>query len=70
MLDPGPLHLIAGKTDAETAAEFRSALRPLLEQIAAIMADARRKGMNVGWAIAFDQYGRPQITSIDVTKPL
>lgn len=70
MLDPAPLHIVASKTDAETAAEIRAGLRPLLEQVANIMADARRRGLNVGWAISFDQYGRPQITSIDVTKPL
>lgn len=62
--------LVPTKSDAETAAEIRKDLRPLLEQVANIMADARRKGLTVGWAIAFDQHGRPQINSIDVTKPL
>jgi hypothetical protein len=65
-----PVALVPGKPDPELAAELRADLRPLLEQIAAIMSKARRNGLNVAWAITWDQFGRPVIQTIDVMRPL
>jgi hypothetical protein len=64
------LSLVPSKTDAEMAQEIRAELRPLLEQIASIMGRARKSGMNIGWAIGWDNYGRAVINQIDVNKPL
>jgi hypothetical protein len=64
------IEFVAGKTDADLAAEFRAELRPLVEQIAKIMERARRHGLNTGFAITWDAYGRAIVQQIDVTRPL
>lgn len=62
--------LVPNKGDAEVAAEIRADLKPLLEQVAVVMARARKAGFNTGWSIGWDAYGRPIVNAIDITKPL
>lgn len=69
MNDPIKL-AVDGRNDAERATDYRTRLRPLLEQVAAIVYEARKEGFIVGFALAPDQYGRTQVGNIDVTKPL
>lgn len=70
MNDPIKLTAVDGRNDAERAATIRSNLRPLLEQVAQIVTDARKDGLIVSFNISPDQYGRCQVTALDVTKPL
>ena len=68
-----PAHLVEmtlGKTDIELAADYRAELRPLLELVCAIMENARKRGLKIGFNIAPDLYGRQVVQFIDVTRPL
>jgi hypothetical protein len=57
-------------SDREVAEEIRAELRPVLEAAAAIQQRARARGLDIGWQIVTDQFGRIQVGPISVTKPL
>lgn len=61
-----PLH----KTDEQKAVEIREAIREPLERIAAIMSQAHRDGLKVGFAINMDGFGRFQAPPVEITKAL
>lgn len=69
-MEVSPVALVPGRTDAEIADEIRRELRPALEEVASVFMMARRHGLNVGFAIEWDSFGRAVIGSINVTKPL
>ncbi len=58
------------KTDPEKAAQIRAMLTPVLEQVCAIVGDARANGLIVSFNIAPDQFGRVKVQALDITKPL
>ena len=62
--------LDARPTDADLANQYRARMRAILEPAALLMAEARAHGLEIGFSIATDQYGRPFIPPITVTKPL
>ena len=57
-------------SEKEIAEGLRAELRPVLEAAAAIQQRARAHGLEVGWNIGTDQFGRIQVGPISVTKPL
>jgi hypothetical protein len=56
--------------DKKLAAELRAEMRALLEKIAELQNRAARAGMQVGFALARDQFGRNFVQSVDVVKIL
>lgn len=67
----GNLHAITPpKTDAVIAQELRDQLRPLLEQICAKMDRSRAEGMQLGWSITMNGFGKSVISEITVMKLL
>lgn len=65
-----PLALVPGKTDAETAAELREALKVCLNDAAKIMERARAAGLVVSWNIGPDSFGRFRVNDINIVRPL
>ena len=59
-----------GQSDADKAAAYRAEITPLLERVVEVVARAKKDGLNIGFNISPDQYGRPKIQTIDVVKPL
>jgi hypothetical protein len=59
-----------GKRDEDIAAELKAELRPHLEAIVALQNKAAGHGMQIGFQLARDQYGRNFVQTIDVVKPL
>jgi hypothetical protein len=59
-----------GRRDEDIAAELRAELRPLLESVAAIQNRATKHGLQIGWQLARDAFGRNFVQSIEVIKPL
>lgn len=70
MTEPVHLNPVPGKSDAEKAAAYRERLRPLLQQVADVITEARREGLIVNFNIAPDEFGRAQVGNIGVTRPL
>ena len=58
------------RTEQQKADDIRAAMRPLLEQIAAIMTAANRDGLKVGFAINSDSFGRFLAPNVEITKAL
>lgn len=58
------------KSDAVLAKEFKDSLRPLLEQQSLIMEQAGRLGMQLGWSVSMNQFGKYVVSEITVTKQL
>lgn len=69
---PGKIsELPPNKTDAEKAKAYREEIRPLLEQVGAIVERARRTdGLIIQFSMGADSFGREQVTGLNVTKPL
>lgn len=59
-----------GKRDQDIAAMLRADIRPLLEGIAAKQNEAARHGLQIGFQLARDTFGRHFVQSIDIIKPL
>ena len=57
------------KPDSEVAAELRAELMPILKQVCDILDRARASGLNIGYSITPDQYGR-HAAVIQIVKPL
>lgn len=58
-------------TDANLAAQALAEVAPLLDQIVSVMNKYRSKhGLNVGFSVQLDGYGRHKSMAIDVTRPL
>lgn len=59
------------RTDAIVAAELRAKVGPLLDQLCAVLSEARADGFEVSWAIQPDSFGRHlRCTEIAVRKQL
>lgn len=57
-------------TDTQKAEGYRERLKPILEQAAAIVTEARREGLMIGFNLMPDQFGIQRVGDISVTKPL
>lgn len=57
-------------TDADKAADVRAKLRPLLDKVCEIITQARRDNLVVTFNLGPDQYGRQQVGTLDILKPL
>lgn len=62
--------VVDNKSDEQHAADLRERARPVLESLVKIMDDARRLGLQMDFAIARDQFGRPAVQGVSITKPL
>jgi hypothetical protein len=62
--------LVAGQSDVDLAAEIRAEMRPLLDRVVEVQNRASRAGLQVGFQLARDQFGRSFVQSVDVFKPL
>lgn len=65
-----PVSIVSGKSDVERAADLRAKVRPLLEQVCAVLGEANRDGMVIVFNLAPDQFGRQSIQNLTVHKPL
>ena len=59
-----------GQSDEDKAAAYRAEITPLLDRVVEVVARAKKEGLIIGFNIAADQYGRPKVQTIDITKPL
>jgi hypothetical protein len=66
----GPVHIVPGSTDAERAQDYRDRLRAALVPVLAIIQEAQSNGLKVGFNIGPDGFGRQQIQTVEVVKPL
>lgn len=57
-------------TDAQKAEDYRARLKPVLEQAASLITEARREGLIIGFNLMPDQFGIQRVGEISVTKPL
>ena len=64
------LTLQTGKSDADRATEYRSKIDPRLRQVAQIMEEARRDGLNIAWNIGPNMYGTVMHQRTEIVKPL
>ena len=62
--------LVAGQSDVDLAAEIRAEMRPLLDRVVEVQNRASRAGLQIGFQLARDQFGRSFFQSVDVFKPL
>lgn len=69
-LTPGPVTYVKSLNDAQKAEDYRTRLKPILEQAAAIVTEARREGLFIGFNMIADQFGIQRVGDISVTKPL
>lgn len=58
------------ETDAQKAEQILDAVRPILEQLAAVITETERKGMRLEFAIGRDAFGRHIIQHLHVLKVL
>jgi len=59
------------RTDAVIAAELRTTLGPLIDQLCVIMSKARADGYDVSWTIQPDSFGRHlRCAEISIKKQL
>ena len=65
-----PVARVTSRPDADVARELREELRPLLDQVLAVQNKAQRAGLQLGFQIARDNFGRNFVQTIEVIKPL
>ncbi len=65
-----PISLVAGKSDAVLADEFRKELTPAMDKAAEIIDRAKKSGLSITFNIGPDNYGRIVTKEITVVKPL
>jgi len=64
------LSIVPAKTDRDVAEELRARLRPLLEQVCAIISDANAMGIEVGFQFVRSPLGRNVVQEIQVKRAL
>lgn len=57
-------------TDADVAQNIRDEIRPVLEQLAAILNRGKAHGLIVSFTMQQDQYGRATVTEPSIVRPL
>lgn len=68
---PLPFVAIDGKeSDAQKAESYRNKLRPILEQAAAVMNEASKDGLVLGWNVGRDAVGFARVSMIEVVRHL
>lgn len=68
MSQPDNVHQL--RTDAVTAADLRARATPLLNQLCELVDEARAAGLNLGFGIGQDNFGRTIINQLNIVKPL
>lgn len=58
------------RTDAMKAAEYRTQLQQLLNEVVATLNQAEREGLLILFSIGRDGFGRQAVTSLTVAKVL
>jgi hypothetical protein len=62
--------LETGQSDAEKAQDYRARIRAALDPVVAILNEARRDGLVVGFNIGLNQFGLSVLNQVDISKPL
>jgi hypothetical protein len=56
--------------DADLAKQYRERMRLALEPVVALMNEASANGLEIGFQLGRDQYGRHIVMPIGVARPL
>jgi hypothetical protein len=62
--------LPARVSDEDRAKQVREKLKPMLEQVAAVLNEAQKDGLTVNFTLNKDAYGRFGAIAVDVVRPL
>lgn len=57
-------------TDAEKAKKYRDEVRPILDQVCALIDTARRDGLEISFGLGPNQFGKQVVQNLGVVKPL
>ena len=64
------LSVVPAKNDRDIAADLRKRAETLLAPMVELMNEAAREGMQMGWAIQRDQFGKFRLVEFSIVKPL
>jgi hypothetical protein len=62
--------LQATQSDADLAADLRKRLEAVLQQAVELINEGNRHGLQVGFAVNRDQFGRNRVAEITIYRPL
>lgn len=69
-MDSEPLSLVPGKTDADLAAEYRKRFAEAIKPVLALVDEASRQGLLLGFEFRRDAFGSCKCPEIQVSRPL
>ena len=65
-----PLKIVSARPDKEIADDIRARLNEALDAVLEIMREGDQAGLQVGFSIGRDQYGKQIVTALTIVRPL
>ncbi len=65
-----PLKIVSSRPDKEIADDIRARLNEALDEVLEIMREGDQAGLQVGFSIGRDQYGKQTVTALTIVRPL
>ncbi len=65
-----PLKIVSSRPDKEIADDIRARLNEALDAVLEIMREGDQAGLQVGFSIGRDQYGKQIVTALTIVRPL